>query len=181
MSLEGKTAQEIEALATLADSIANNPRTRMPFQRLLKAANPGISVPEVDMEERVAAAVKPHVEKIEKLEARDAQLEAQTAGNVLYENLRDDGVVKNRATFGELVKYASEQGFQTTDSGLRMAARHRSAEQESAEPTPYTAGGFDLSDTKTNGDLMKNPNAWARDTASRVLDEIAKGRNKATR
>lgn len=180
MGIEGKSTEEIEALATLAESIGSNPKTRMQFQRLLKQANPNISVPEVEIEDRIQAAVKPHVDELERLKARDAQSDAQAAANALYENLRDDGLVKNRTGFGDLVKYANEHGFQTTDGGLRMAAQHRRAEQESAEPTPQTAAGaFDINDRATNKDLMANPAAWARNTALSALDELAKKRKAA--
>jgi len=139
MSLENKTAQEIEALAALADSVMSNPATRMEFQRTLKKANPNISVPELEVEERIAAIAKPHIDKVRELEARDAQRNAEAAANALFEALRDDGVVASRKDFNELVKYAAEKGFATIESGLRLAASHRAAEQTPAEPTPMPA------------------------------------------
>jgi hypothetical protein len=181
MALEGKSAEEVQALATLADSIASNPKTRTAFQRLLKQANPEISIPEIEIEDRIASVTKPYVEKLEKLEARDAQAESQAAANALYEGLRDDRVVTNRAGFSELVKYASEQGFQTTEAGLRMAASHRASEQEAAEPTPMPNGGIDLSQHEANKDLMRDPRGWANAQARAAIDEMAKQRQQQRR
>lgn len=179
MSLEGKSAEEINALAELADSVMSNPKTRTPFQRILKAANPGISVPEIEIEDRVAAATKPHVDKLAQLEARDAQRDAEQAANVLYEGLRDDRVVKNRKDFSELVTYAAEKGFSTAEAGLRMASQHRAAEQTPAEPTPQTAGMVDLSQREQHKDLLSNPQGWARNTANAAIDELNKRRKQA--
>lgn len=180
MSLEGRSTDEITALATLADSLASNPKTRGSFQRLLKQANPHISVPEIEIEDRVHEAVKPLHDKLAEQEAKEAQSAARDAANTLYETLRDDRVVASRNDFGELVKYASEKGFQTSESGLRMAGSHRKSEQEAAEPTPHTAAGaLDLSNTEQNKDLMKNPNAWARNSAINALAELQKRRTAA--
>src|SRR3989304_4576955 len=142
MSLENKTAQEIEALAALADSVMSNPATRMEFQRTLKKANPNISVPELEVEERIAAIAKPHIDKVRELEARDAQRNAEAAANALFEALRDDGVVASRKDFNELVKYAAEKGFATIESGLRLPASHRAAgpTPPGPPPTPGAAG-----------------------------------------
>lgn len=177
MSLEGKSPEEIEALAALADSVMSNPKTRLPFQRALKQANPHISVPELEIEDRIAAVAKPHIDKVAELEAREAQRNAQSAANVLFENLRDEGVVKSRKAFEELVKYAAEKGFNTNEQGLRMAASHRADELTPAEPTPHP-GAIDLSQREQNKDLLSNPQGWARNTATQAIDEL-NGRRKS--
>lgn len=181
MSLEGRSPEEVTALATLADSLASNPKTRTQFQRLLKTANPNIAVPEIELEDRVTEAVKPLLDREAEREARDAQQAAERSANVLYETLRDDRVIANRGGFNDLVKYAAEHGFQTSEAGLRMAGSHRKAEQEAAEPTPQTAAGaFDLSNPgEAHKDLMKNPNAWARNAANTALADLAKRRTAA--
>ena len=173
MSLEGKSDEEIRALAELTDSVLNNPKTRTQFQRVLKTANPNISLPEIDNLDTIAAAVKPHVEKLGQVEAKLEQADQDRAANALYEALRDDRVVGNRKDFGELVKYASEKGFQTSEAGIRMAAQHRRDELEAAEPTPLTAGLPSILQ-KDNKDLMKDPNGWARGEANKAIAELAK-------
>jgi hypothetical protein len=75
MSLEGKSQQEVAALAALSDSLLADPKTRGQFQRLVKVAKPGVSLPEIELEDKVAAAIRP-------LQDTNAQLvaEAEKAG-----------------------------------------------------------------------------------------------------
>lgn len=179
MSLEGKTPEEINALAQIADSVMSDPKTRLPFQRILKQANPRLSVPEVEIEDRISAATKPLQDELEQRRARDATQEAQAAANALYQTLRDDRVVKGRADFNDLVKYAADKGFQTTESGLRMASSHRASEQQAAEPTPQQIGTVNLGDRETHKDLLKDPTGWARREAAKAIDDLNKGKKAA--
>lgn len=178
MGLEGKSTEEIEALAQLADSVLSNPKTRGVFQRTLKAANPSLSIPELELEDRVAAAVKPHIDKVAAIEAKTARDEQVSQANNLYENLHDERVVAGRKDFNALVTYAAEKGFMTTEQGLRMAASHRTSEQEAAEPTPSNMGMAGILQ-RDNKDLMKDPVGWARREAAIAMDELAKKRKAA--
>jgi len=181
MSLEGKTDEEIrqiEAHASLSRALSDDPAFRREYQRLLKKQNPKLSLPEVDMEDRVEAAVKPFVDKVEKLEASTAETTAQRKANEIYENLRDARVVNTRKDFTELVKYANEKGFQTNEAGLTLAAAHRSDEQIPAEPTPHSAALAHLV-PKDNKSLMKDPQAWARTEANSAMSDLIKNRGRA--
>lgn len=171
MSLEGKNADEITALAALADSVLGNQKTRGAFLRMQKQVNPNVSIPEIDIQDSIAAQVKPHVEEVERMRLERERDKSQQAATALYENLREAGAVKNRTEFSALVTYASEKGFQTTEGGLRMAASHRASEQEAAEPTPMP-GAIDLSQPKEHKDLMRDPAGWANRTAREALDEL---------
>lgn len=175
MSLEGKSPEEITALAQLSDSVLSNPKFRTPYQRLLKAANPGISLPEVDMLDTVAAAVRPHIDKVAEMEQKAAALEAaaeaQNAANVLFECLKDDSVVRTRADFQALVKYANDNGFQTVEPGLRLAASHRDAETTLAKPSPMQGAGSDFAPSSTN-ETYKDFFKDAKGTATRIANEM---------
>ena len=174
MSLEGKSEQEITALATLANSVLENAKTRMAFQRMVKHANPNVSLPEVELHDTIAAAVKPHIDKTQELEAKLAQDTERRAQDVMYETLREEGVISGRKDFSEIVKYASEKGFQTNDAGIRMAATYRQHEQRSAEPTPLNHGLPNAVLPRDNKELMKNPVEWARQQAAEAMKELAK-------
>lgn len=178
MSLEGKSQEQIASLAELSDALLNDPNTRREYQRLLKKQNPKLSLPEIDSEDRVEAAVKPFIEKVEKMEANTAENAAQRKANEMFENLRDARVVDTRKDFNELVKYANEKGFQTNEAGLTLAAAHRSDEQSPAEPTPHSAA-FAQIVPKDNKDLMKDPQGWARNAANTAMAEIIKNRGRA--
>lgn len=185
MSLENKTPDEINALAQLADSVLSSPKYRTPFQRILKAANPGISLPEVDMLDNVAAAVQPHLAKINEMEQKDAAREvaqaAQNQANALFEALRDDGLVRTRKEFEALVKYAFDNGFQTVESGLRLAASHRSAETELSTPTPMRGAGMDFAPSTTDQtykDFFKDAKGTATRIANEMVNDLKSGKLK---
>lgn len=183
MSLEGKSPDEVQALAQLADSVLTNPKYRTPFQRILKAANPGISLPEVDMLDMVAGAVKPHIDKIAEMEqsraAEKAAQDAQNAANGLFESLRDDNITRTRGEFQALVKYANDNGFQTGEPGLRLAASHRSAETSLSTPTPMQGAGADFSPANESfKDFFKNGKEAATRIAHQTLDDIRSGKLK---
>ena len=73
MSLEGKTPEEIQALAALADDVLSKPDTAGVFQRLVKRNNPAVSMPVVELEDRAAAAIAAANKKTDDLAARVAQ------------------------------------------------------------------------------------------------------------
>src|SRR5258708_25969045 len=98
MSLEGKSTEEIASLAEVADELLNDPKYAMPFKRLVKAQNPKRSIPDVELEQRVAAELQPRDKKIEDLEKDKALNAAEKATNDLYETLRDKGHVSTRAS-----------------------------------------------------------------------------------
>lgn len=181
--LEGKsirdrlTEEEILGYAEMSESLMQSPKHRTAFQRILKDANPNLSIPELEIEERVAARVKPLAEETAALKAKDAARESERQQEVLYENLRDARVIANRSEFGELVKYAAEKGFQTNDVGLKIAAAHRDSERELAEPTPQNAATSIL--PSNFKDIMKDPTGWARKTANDAFRTIVKNRGRA--
>lgn len=176
MALEGKSQAEVAALAALADGLLSDARTRGPFQRMVKAVNPKVVLPEVEIEDRVAAALKPLRDENIALRQQREQDKLQAGANALFVDLKDQGVVTTRADFTELVTFAAKEGFQTNASGLAKAARHRAAERESAEPTTSSLGLDALKIGKGDADLIKNPTEWARNTANAALNELAKAR-----
>jgi 5'-3' exonuclease len=184
MSLEGKTPEELANLAALADDVLSNPETATVFQRLIKKNNPKVSMPLIELEDKVAGALQNQNKQIEELTKEKQLNDAERTTNALYEALRDASLVTTRASFSELVKYASEKGFMTTESGLRLAAQHRAAEQEAAEPTPPTGGapGFELNaEGELSKSFMKDPKGTARTVAAKAMDELRRLREKGSR
>lgn len=181
MSLEGKSQDEISALAALADDVLSKPETAGVFKRLVKRNNPNVSMPEVEMEDRARAEFAKRDKVIDELRGNVAQSAAEKSANVLYENLRDAGSVTTRASFNELVKWASENGFMTSETGLRKAAQQRAYEQESAEPTPQSFGTASLLPSGADAkDWMKDPKGMANRIAIDAMNELAKNRKKVT-
>jgi hypothetical protein len=181
--LEGKTDDEIRALAALADDVLSKPDTAGVFQRLVKKNNPNISMPIVELEDKTVAALSARDKRIEELEKRGQMSDAEREASNLYENLRDAGHVSTRTSFSDLVKWASENGFMTTQTGLTKAAMQRAIEQEAAEPTPSTSHqqGFELGQGDLGKAFMKDPIGTARAQAMAAMDDIRKERAKAAR
>jgi hypothetical protein len=184
MSLEGKSADEIAALAALADDVLSKPETSGIFQRLVKKNNPGVSMPMIELEDKAVAVFNKQGAEIQNLSAKLAQREAQDGANALFESLRDNGSVTNKNDFNALVKYASENGYQTSENGLKKAAQMRQQEQEAAEPTPVTVGNG-LFRTGANQDESKaffaNPLGHSRMVAAQAMDELRKMRSQGNK
>lgn len=184
MSLEGKTPEEIQALAALADDVLSKPDTAGVFQRLVKKNNPNVSMPMVELEDRARAGFVAQDKKIGELSEQLALSNAEKAVNVLYENLRDAGTVTTRASFNALVKWASENGFMTTEQGLKKAAMQQAIENEAAEPTPQNVNnGFQLGGQADDASkaFMKDPIGSARAAAAKAMDELRDARGKGAK
>jgi len=176
MALEGMSQEEIEALAEMSKTLRDNPKTRAHFLRLAKHANPELSVPEVEMQDLMVTMAQKTDEKLREFEGKITVGESEKAAMVLYENLRDAGSIKSRNEFGDLVKYASENGFQTSEAGLKRAAAVRRQELEVAEPTP--SNFTSVRTVREDKELMKNPRQWFDRQAETVMDEIISARSR---
>lgn len=174
ISLEGMDDSEIRALALVAKSVRDNPATRRSFFETVKQANPNLAIPEIDSERAMQAHLKTRDEEAAKLRAELEAEKAQRQANERVQALKDQGVIASHNEFNEVVKYASENGFQVTDAGLKRAAEARRREQESAIPTPTHV--FPRPNATENKDLMKNPQQWARNAAASVMDELIAAR-----
>lgn len=177
MSLEGKSPEEIQALAALADDVLSKPDTASVFQRLVKKNNPDVSMPLVELEDKARVAFATQDKRLNEMQERINQGDAEKSATALYEGLRDSGTIRNKEDFNTLVTYASQNGFMTTSMGLKKAAMSLANESEAAEPTPSSAGygSFSLVDDSQK-DFLKNPTAAGRSAAAQAMDEIAKGR-----
>lgn len=77
MSLENMDEAQVKDLAALADKLANDPKTRTTFLRMTKTLAPNTVIPELDIEDKIQAFAKPHIEKVAGLEAKLALSEAK--------------------------------------------------------------------------------------------------------
>lgn len=183
MSLEGKSPDEIAALAAVSDELLNDPKYAMAFKRLVKAHNPNASVPDVELEQRVAAELQTRDKEIGELKKDKVLNESERATNTLYEALRDSGNVTTRDSFVKLCEYANKNGFMVNETGLKMAARHKQNEEEAAEPTPMNSvnQGFELGEGELGKQFMKDPRGTALNVAEKAMDELKKLRTQGTR
>lgn len=180
MSLEGKSPEEIQALAAISDELLADPKYGMAFKRLVKAQNPNASVPDVELEQRVAAELGARDKEITDLKKNNELNAAERQTNALYEALRDAGAVTTRDSFVKLCEYANKNGFMVNETGLKMAARHKENEEQAAEPTPMNGirEGFELGEGEVGKSFMKDPAGTARTVAAKAMDELKNLRNK---
>src|SRR5574337_2018504 len=73
MSLENMDASAVAELASLAKSLADDPKTRKQFLKLTKEVRPGVILPELEMENTISEQLASRDEKIKNLETTLAE------------------------------------------------------------------------------------------------------------
>ena len=90
MSLENLSLEARDELASLAQTLAENPDTRKDFLRMTKKIKPGMPIPELDIEEHTNRAISASDARVQALESklreRDAQSELEKRRNNLITN-----------------------------------------------------------------------------------------------
>jgi hypothetical protein len=164
MSLEGKSAEEIEKLASWADGVLNSPHRKEALQ-LTKKINPAFRSPELEIDERIEAATS-------KLHEKNVELEKQILGERIersrQEKARD---LKAQGFDIEAVeKVMTDNGISNYESAVKLMK----AEAVLAPAAPPPRSNAQM---PTNfRDIQKNPTAWAREEASKAVDEIVRAR-----
>jgi hypothetical protein len=171
MSLEDMSFEQRDQLALLMRELSDNPATRKDVLRLTKQIKPELVIPELDIEN----TTKSYVDKLEQqLMARDAKDREQDAVRDLESRrnkLMKKGFVQNEEDIHEVEKIMLEKGITNHES----AAEYWQWMKQSAAPTPTgynpsAVSKFDL------GKYYKNPQAAARDEASKALAELRQNR-----
>lgn len=173
VSLEGMSAEAIADLAGLAKGLSENPKTRTKFLHMMKEADPSLSIPEIDTMVRLNAAVKPHLEKIDKLSNQIAERDIRDTIKERRAALAKDKGLSD-ADIKDVEKLMIDKGIQNHDT----AAEFFIAQRNSAPPTPTTFSqpAIPRPDMKEMGG---NISQWARNQATTALSEIIKNRPRA--
>jgi len=175
MSLEGKSVEEIQALAELASGLASNPKTRMGFLQLTKAANPDTAIPEIDIPANLRAAM---AEPLKQLDALTKAHEERHMRDRIEASRRDiiaKGV--SASDVPAIEKMMVEKGIANHDT----AVEHFKMQQRAAEPTPASTTNGIRRFEKPTLDLKAfggDQKAWSYATANNVIDEL-RGRRSA--
>lgn len=176
MSLEGKTVEEIEALAELAAALGSDPRTRAQFLAGTKVLNPNANIPELDIPRQLAAQFKGPLDRLAQLEAQ--AIEREKRDRILAQRsgaLAVPGITAADIPDVEALMVARRILDHKT------AAEFHLAQKRVAEPTPSSMAGLrrfgqpalpDL--TAFNGDLK----AYTYKQAYAAIDEL-RGRRAA--
>lgn len=175
MSLEGKTAEEIQSLAELSASLMNDPKTRAGMLRLTKMANPAANIPEIDIPDSIASAFKPQLDRLAQLEKQVQERDAQDRVRSARKNaLEVQGVSKEDIPAIEKLMVDKQIPDHKT------AAEFLQMQRKSAEPTPAAGVNrtFGMPKTPDLKDFGGNMQAWARKNAFDVIDQL-RGRRTA--
>ena len=173
VSLEGMSPEAIADLAMLAKGLSDNPKTRGSFLNLMKAADPNLSIPEVDIPARINAGVQPHLDRLQKLENNANE---RAIRDTIRERRAE--IVKTKGVKEEdipaIEKLMVDKGIQSHET----AAEFFIAQQKSAAPTPssFSQPAIPRPDMKSMGG---NINAWARGQATEAIADLIKGRRAA--
>lgn len=175
MSLEGKTPEEIAALAELSSSLMADPKTRSGMLRLTKMANPGANIPEIDIPDQLANAFKPQLERLAHLEK---QVQERDAEERVRKSRKDALAVSgvSRDDLPAIEKLMVEKKI----PDHKTAAEFFNMQRKSAEPTPSNTQNrtFGMPKTPDLKEFGGNMQAWAKNTAAGVIDEL-RGRRTA--
>jgi len=175
MSLEGLSADQIEAIAALTKSITDNPKTRLQWQALVKQAHPDVATPELDQ----AIATQELHEKLESVSTEFNSYKEQTEAE--KRELREWGEVIGAqhctyADIPEVQKFMQENGIVNKMFGAKSWA----SSKQIAEPTSSSAGRtFDMPQTfiqKWKDGGNKGLAQMARDEAYIALQDFRSGK-----
>lgn len=168
MSLENVSLEEMESLANLSKTLADNPHTRRQFLQLIKSASPSTSIPELDMEYRMSETTQPLNNKIASLEAKIAEKEFYDKREKAHAKLSDMGISKDNIKAVEQIMLDKKIGdFET-------AGEYYLAQQKTAEPTATNfSNKITMPDMKAMGGDIKS---WALNEANAAVNELMKAR-----
>jgi hypothetical protein len=174
--LEGKSVEEIQALAELANGLANDPKTRNGFLHLTKMANPSAAIPEIDIPANITRALEAPLKKLDALAEAQARRETQDSIEAQRRSLAKKGV--NEADIDRLEKLMVEKKIPDHETALEfMQMQDKAAIPSSSStlPSQRKLDSFTAPDLKEyGGDLQK----FGRATAYKVIDEL-RGRKAA--
>ena len=168
MSLENLGLAEVESLATLSKTLADNPATRKQFLQLIKTASPSTSIPEIDMEYRMSETTRPLLDKIDSLETQLKKNEFDKLREKSHERLEGMGISKNEITDVEKLMLEKQIGNYDTAAEFYLNSKQSAMPTPNAFSTPMTV--------PTIKDMGGDINKWARNEASLSLQDIIKER-----
>jgi len=159
-------------MAALTRDLSNNKETRNEFLRLTKKVRPDLTVPEVEIEDRIATIESKSTEKIRELENKLREKDSLDELNRRRRSLLDKKKVEKIDDVTEVEKIMLEKGITNHET----AADYWSYMRQAATPTPtgYNANVMDKTARETLSKYWKNPQVAARDEASKALQEIRK-------
>lgn len=158
---ENLSLEDQQALGQTMHRLLSNPDLRKSTLGLLKKADPSVSLPEVELDERFEALRNAQEEKISSLENQLKQKDLAEQRNKQFAALRERGLDPT-----EVEKVMIDKRIGDYDT----AARFMQMERQTATPTPASITPISLPDDAKN--IMRNPRQWATNEASKAISEL---------
>lgn len=172
-SLEDLSDEQRLNLARAANQVLTNPETSREFKRLWMKANPKVRFPEVEQDEQLAAQLKLRDDKIQELETKQLEQEAERRRQV-----KRDAAAERGLNPDEVEALIVERGKAGRILDYESAMELLELQQQSAPVTPAS----DQSPTRpltSLKELWEDPAKWARDQTHAAIDELKKRRRIA--
>jgi hypothetical protein len=169
MSLENYSLEARDELAALSQQLAENPETRREFLKLTKRIKPDLTIPEIDMEERMTSVAASNEARVQELEAKLKQREAMDELERRRMDLRKKNLVADDEDVQAVEKLMLDKGITNHET----AAEYHKWMKQSATPTPtgYNPSPLNAFNLK---DYWKNPQTAARNEAFKALNDLRK-------
>lgn len=170
-------AKQLESSATTLAALAANPETREGLQRLLKKANPNLSIPEIDAKDAVLGEVGKLTKSLE--EMRNSMLERDVRDRIERERAAVRGKYHlNDADITEVEKLMIDK--ENPISSYDAAARVHLASRTSSTPSSisFSPPTYQMPEKDVWGPGIGNPaklNRIALDAAYGAWNEIRSG------
>ena len=158
---ENLSLEDQQALGQTMHRLLSNPDLRKTTLGLLKQADPSVSLPEVELDQRFDAFAAAQQKRIDELEAQAQQRQLADARQKQLDALRAQGLDPT-----EVEKVMVDRRIADYDT----AANYLRMERQTAAPTPASITPIALpEDAKA---IVKNPRAWATNEAHKALNEL---------
>lgn len=158
---ENLSLEDQQALGQTMHRLLSNPELRKTTLGLLKQADPSVSLPEVELDQRFDAFAAAQQKRIDELEAQAQQRQLADARQKQLDALRAQGL--DPAEVERVMVDKRIADYDTAATYLRM-------ERQTAAPTPASITPIALPEDAKN--IVKNPRAWANNEAHKALSEM---------
>jgi predicted phage gp36 major capsid-like protein len=167
-SLENMSAEQRDELAALMSQLAETPETRKDILRLTKKIRPGLTVPELDIEDHTNSA-------LDQMRSENAAIRAELEQRKAVDNLdmkRKSLVKKGLATEDDIPE-VEKLMLEKKIADHETAAEYHNWMKQAAKPTPsgYNPSAirqFDL------GKYWKDPRGAAQQEAVKAFQDLRK-------
>lgn len=164
---ENMSLEDQQALGITMHKLLSNPELRKTTLGLLKKADPSVSLPEIEMEEKLSAVAQQQEEKISSLESKLQQRDLMEQREKKFAQLREKGFDP-----AEVEKTMLEKRIADYDT----AAQYLELERAAAPPTPASITPITLPDDAKA--IAKNPRGWANHEAHLAINDLMAKRRR---